>query len=93
MISSLTSPDFIGLLVDNKTVLVLENCENYIAERTADNRIDMVTTILNIADGILSDILECQFIAPLTRTFPKSTMRYCVKDLDCRIQIQRIGSG
>ena len=73
MISSLTSPDFISLLVDNKnSVLVLEDCENYIAERTADNRnSDMVTTILNIADGILSDILECQFICTFNSDISK----------------------
>ena len=53
-----------SMLIDNKnSVLVLEDCENYIAERVGGgNTSDVVSTILNIADGILSDVLECQFI-------------------------------
>ena len=36
MIASLTDPSFMGVLIDHKnSVLVLEDCENYIAERTA----------------------------------------------------------
>ena len=67
MIGSLTDPAFISLLIGNKnSVLVLEDCENYIAERTAFNsNTDVVSSILNIADGMLSDVLECQLI----RTF------------------------
>ena len=64
MIGYLTNPEFMSLLVDNKnSVLVLEDCENYIAERSIDNaNTDVVSAILNIADGMLSDVLECQFI-------------------------------
>ena len=64
MINSLTDPGFMSLLIDNKnSILVLEDCENYIAERTAEDiNTDVVSSILNIADGMLSDILECQFI-------------------------------
>lgn len=50
-------------LLTVKFVLVLEDCENYIAERVGGgNTSDVVSTILNIADGILSDVLECQFV-------------------------------
>ena len=64
MIGSLTDPAFISLLIGNKnSVLVLEDCENYIAERTSFNsNTDVVSSILNIADGMLSDVLECQLI-------------------------------
>ncbi len=64
MIHMLADPSFITLLIDNKnSVLVLEDCENYIGERTPENRnTDMVASILNIADGMLSDVLECQLI-------------------------------
>lgn len=64
LIGALAEPQFMGMLVDNKnSVLVLEDCENYIAERVGGgNTSDVVSTILNIADGILSDVLECQFI-------------------------------
>lgn len=64
MIQSLVEPSFMTLLLENKnSVLVLEDCENYIAERQSGNsNTDVVTSILNIADGMLSDVLECQFI-------------------------------
>lgn len=64
MIGSLTDPAFIGLLIGNKnSVLVLEDCENYISERASFNsNTDVVSSILNIADGMLSDVLECQLI-------------------------------
>ncbi len=64
MIQVLTDPDFINLLMDKKSsVIVLEDCENYIAERSLSNtQGDGVASILNITDGLLSDVLECQFI-------------------------------
>ncbi|WP_019520520.1 AAA family ATPase [Faucicola boevrei] len=73
MIGYLTNPEFMSLLVDNKnSVLVLEDCENYIAERTVDNaNTDVVSSILNIADGMLSDVLECQFICTFNSDISK----------------------
>jgi len=73
MIVSLTDPSFIGVLIDHKnSVLVLEDCENYIAERTAYNsNTDVVSSILNIADGMLSDVLECQLICTFNSDISK----------------------
>ena len=73
MIGSLTDPAFISLLIGNKnSVLVLEDCENYIAERTAVNsNTDVVSSILNIADGMLSDVLECQLICTFNSDISK----------------------
>lgn len=81
MIGYLTNPEFMSLLVDNKnSVLVLEDCENYIAERSIDNaNTDVVSAILNIADGMLSDVLECQFICTFNSDISKLTPRCCVK--------------
>lgn len=64
LIGALAEPQFMSLLIERKnSVLVLEDCENYIAERAGGgNPTDVVATILNIADGILSDVLECQFV-------------------------------
>ncbi len=64
LIGALAEPQFMSLLIGRKnSILVLEDCENYIAERVGGgNTTDVVATILNIADGILSDVLECQFI-------------------------------
>lgn len=73
MIAMLTDPSFMGLLLEHRNaVLVLEDCENYIAERTIDNaNTDVVSSILNIADGMLSDILECQFICTFNSDISK----------------------
>lgn len=73
MISYLTDPEFMSMLIDHKnSILVLEDCENYIAERTADDvNTDVVSSILNIADGMLSDILECQFICTFNSDISK----------------------
>lgn len=73
IIHLLTDPSFINLLIDNKnSILVLEDCENYIAERTANNpHTDVVASILNIADGILSDIVECQMICTFNASIDK----------------------
>ena len=73
MIASLTDPSSIGVLIDHKnSVLVLEDCENYIAERTAYNsNTDVVSSILNIADGMLSDVLECQLICTFNSDISK----------------------
>ena len=62
MIGVLDKPEFISLLIESSVdVIVIEDCENYIRSReAADNNI--ISTILNISDGMLSDILECQFI-------------------------------
>lgn len=64
LIGALAEPQFMSMLIEEKNaILVLEDCENYIAERIGGgNTSDVVSTILNIADGILSDVLECQFI-------------------------------
>lgn len=73
IIHLLTDPSFIALLIDHKnSVLVLEDCENYIAERAADNpHTDVVASILNIADGMLSDIVECQMICTFNASIDK----------------------
>lgn len=73
MIGSLTDPAFISLLIGNKnSVLVLEDCENYIAERISFNsNTDVVSSILNIADGMLSDVLECQLICTFNSDISK----------------------
>ncbi len=62
VIPSLTDPSFIGQLINNKdSVLVLEDCENYIKERQGNSN-NVVSTILNLSDGILSDVLGIQII-------------------------------
>lgn len=62
VIPHLADPSFIGLLIDNKgSVLVLEDCENFIKDRGQSGS-NVVSTILNLSDGILSDVLGIQII-------------------------------
>lgn len=62
MIEALASPNFIGDLVKNKGgILVIEDCENYIQDRDINNN-TVVSSILQITDGILSDLLDIKVI-------------------------------
>lgn len=73
IIHQLTDPSFLSVLLQNKnSVLVLEDCENYIAERHAQNaNTDVVASILNLADGLLSDVVECQIICTFNAQIDK----------------------
>lgn len=64
MIAQMTEPYFINFLIENRNaILIFEDCENYISERNSYNSYtDVVASILNLADGILSDVVECQII-------------------------------
>lgn len=71
MIDVLSSPSFIGELIKHKgSVLVIEDCENYIEDRKI-NKSSVVSTILQITDGMLSDVLDikviCTFNTDLTQ--------------------------
>lgn len=94
MISSLTEPSFINFFIENKnSILVFEDCENYISERSSGNPYtDVVSTILNLADGILSDVVECQIICTFNANIwkiDKALLRkwrliaeYCFKEIE-----------
>lgn len=59
---SLTSPDFIQLLMDNpNTVLVIEDAENVIMDRRQHSG-SSVSNLLNVSDGLLADCLNIQVI-------------------------------
>jgi hypothetical protein len=62
MIAHLDDPSFISGLIENKgSVLVLEDCETYLKDRKEGNNV--ISSLLNLSDGILSDVLELQIIA------------------------------
>lgn len=73
MIGRLTDPSFLSLMTEHTgAVLVMEDCENYIVERSQNPmNTDVVTSILNLADGILSDILGCQIICTFNSELSK----------------------
>lgn len=63
MIQHLTDPAFLSVLIDNKgAILVLEDSEVYLKDRDSSGENSVVSTILNLSDGILSDVLGIQII-------------------------------
>jgi len=65
---NLTSPDFIGLLMNNpNTVLVIEDAENVIMDRRQHTG-SSVSNLLNVSDGLLSDCLNIQLICTFNST-------------------------
>lgn len=70
MTNSLSSPDFITFIMKQKgCVLVIEDGENVLKKRQAGTSQEM-SNLLNIADGLLSDVLGiaiiCTFNSPLS---------------------------
>lgn len=61
LLSQAGSASFISFLLDNKNcVILLEDCETILQERTSGN--DLLKTLLNLSDGILGDGLNIKFI-------------------------------
>ncbi|MFN4233879.1 MAG: AAA family ATPase [Bacteroidia bacterium] len=56
------SPDFLSFLIEHpESVLIIEDAENVIQERS-QIRTDVVSNLLNMSDGLLSDCLNIQII-------------------------------
>lgn len=71
MIGHISSPSFIGDLITNKGgVLVIEDCEQYIQDRKTSES-SIVSPLLQITDGILSDILDIQVICTFNTDLTK----------------------
>lgn len=63
LLPMLDDPSFITGLIENKgSILVIEDCENYLKDR-ADGGNSVVSSLLNLSDGFLSDVLGLQIIA------------------------------
>lgn len=65
----ITNPDFIELLIEHpNSVLVIEDAESLIGDRSVSDN-PAVSSLLNIADGLLADCLNvqiiCSFNSPL----------------------------
>lgn len=62
-IDSITSPDLIGLLLKYpKSVLILEDAEKAVVSRESSDNPGLVSTLLNLSDGIMSSILGLSVI-------------------------------
>lgn len=67
----LAEPGFVNYLLENKnSVFILEDCEQILKDRSSNLFSNAITNILNMTDGIMSDIFNikfiCTFNAPLT---------------------------
>jgi hypothetical protein len=61
--SRLGDPDFISYITSCRDyVFILEDCEQLLMDRTDNPWNNAITTILNMADGLLSDIVNIKFI-------------------------------
>lgn len=60
--SYINSTEFIDFLMDNKdSVCILEDCESLLMSRDSGEN-TLMTTLLNISDGMLGDVLNLKFI-------------------------------
>ena len=60
--AQIASPNFVNILISNpNSVLVVEDAENIILDRKQDNS-SVVSVLLNLSDGLLSDCLNVQLI-------------------------------
>lgn len=58
----MSSPEFISFMLDNKdSVFILEDCEQILMDRKS-NFNSAISNILNMSDGLLSDIFNIKFI-------------------------------
>ena len=59
----MAEPEFISFMMDNKdSVFVLENCEQVLMSREENRFGGAISNILNMSDGLMSDIFNIKFI-------------------------------
>lgn len=63
MIHSLSEPNMINFLSQSgDIVFIIEDCEGYIRKRTDGDINGTISSLLSLGDGLLSDVVGCQFI-------------------------------
>ena len=69
--SHLASPEFISFMLDHKnSVFILEDCEQILMARD-QNISNAIANILNMSDGLMSDIFNVKFICTLNAAINK----------------------
>lgn len=64
MVSSITTPSFVTMLKKHKnSILLIEDADNVLRKRDDFSDIQSISTLLNISDGILSDVMNLAVIA------------------------------
>lgn len=72
MATALTDPSFITFLLSVKgSVLVIEDCENLVAARNQGNQSTGISNLLNMCDGLLSDVFNIKIIATFNEDIAK----------------------
>lgn len=68
----ITSPSFISFMTENaNSLLIIEDAEKILLERQAGDSTQAVTNLLNMSDGLLSEILKIQIIATFNTDIDK----------------------
>lgn len=63
MMPHMGSPEFISFIISHKnSVFVLEDCEQLLVDRQFNQFNNGISTVLNMSDGLLSDIFNLKFI-------------------------------
>jgi len=63
LIESLSDPCFIDFMIDCKDcILILEDCEQAIVDRSVSAFGNSISNLLNMSDGLMSDIMNLKFI-------------------------------
>ena len=71
--TNMGNPNFVGFLMENKnSIFIMEDCEQLLQERTTNSWSTSLANILNMTDGILSDIFNIKFIC--TFNAPETTI-------------------
>lgn len=64
MMNSISDPVFLNFILDHKnSVIILEDCEQLLKDRSENVFTNGIANILNMTDGLYSDILNIKFIA------------------------------
>lgn len=68
----ISSPEFISFLLSHKdSIFILEDCEGVVMDRQITGFTNAVAAILNMADGIMSDIFNGKFICTFNTDISK----------------------
>lgn len=63
MASHLAQPEFISFMLDHKnSIFILEDCEQILMERSENTFGGAIANILNMSDGLMSDVFNVKFI-------------------------------
>jgi ATP-dependent 26S proteasome regulatory subunit len=66
----INNSSFVNLLLNNKnSIIILEDCEDMLADRIAGN--NHLTTLLNLSDGIIGDSFNFKFICTFNANITK----------------------